>query len=174
MHRVKEFSVRGSWARRNRREASVSQAHRGGSPQYEAEALGDELELRLVCKVETANPIRSIKGRGTDYFMHRMGGEEGRLVCASAGNFGQGLAYAARKRGVLLTVFAAESTNPAKVKRMRRLGAEVRLEGADFDETKAAARAGLGKDLLCAEVLREELQREIAPRGERAEELSDG
>jgi hypothetical protein len=34
--------------------------------------------------------------------------------------------------------------------------------------------AGLGKDLLCAEVLREELQREIAPRGERAEELSDG
>ena len=30
-----------------------------GSPQYEAEALGDELGLSLVCKVETANPIRS-------------------------------------------------------------------------------------------------------------------
>jgi hypothetical protein len=26
-----------------------------GSPQYEAEAVGDELGLRLVCKVETAN-----------------------------------------------------------------------------------------------------------------------
>ena len=38
-----------------------------GSPQYEAEVLSDELELRLVCKVETANPIRSFKGRGTDY-----------------------------------------------------------------------------------------------------------
>jgi hypothetical protein len=34
--------------------------------------------------------------------------------------------------------------------------------------------AGLGKDLLCAEMLREELQREIAPPAERAEELSDG
>ena len=106
--------------------------------------------------------------------MHRIGGEEGWLVCASAGNFGQGLAYAARKRNVPLTVFAAESANPAKVEKMRWLSAEVRLEGADFDETKAAARAGLGKDLLCAEVLRKELQREIAPRGERAEELSDG
>jgi threonine dehydratase len=38
-----------------------------GSPQYEAEVLGDE--LRLVCKVETANPIRSFKGRGTDYLL---------------------------------------------------------------------------------------------------------
>jgi threonine dehydratase len=111
-----------------------------GSPQYEAQILGDELGLRLVCKVETTNPIRSFKGRGTDYFLHRMGGEEGRLVCASAGNFGQGLAHAARKRNVPLTVFAAENANRAKVEGMRRLGAEVRLEGEDFDGAKAAAR----------------------------------
>jgi len=111
-----------------------------GSPQYEAEALGDELGLRLVCKVETANPIRSFKGRGTDYLLYRLGCEVGRLVCASAGNFGQGLAYAARKRNVPLTVFAAQSANPAKVESMRRLGAEVRLEGEDFDEAKSAAR----------------------------------
>jgi threonine dehydratase len=116
------------------------------SPQYEAEAPGDELGLKLVCKVETANPIRSFKGRGTDYLLHRLGGEEGRLVCASAGNFGQGLAYAARKRGVPLTVFAAQSANPAKVESMRRLGAEVRLEGDDFDEAKAAARALAGSE----------------------------
>jgi threonine dehydratase len=113
-----------------------------GSPQYEAEALGDELGLRLVCKVEAVNPIRSFKGRGTDYLLHRLGGKHpGQLVCASAGNFGQGLAYAARKRNVPLTVFAAKTVNPHKVERMRRLGAEVRLEGEDFDEAKAAARA---------------------------------
>jgi threonine dehydratase len=111
------------------------------SPQYEAEALGDELGLRLVCKVETANPIRSFKGRGTDYLLHQLGNEAGRLVCASAGNFGQGLAYAARKRNVALTVLAAQSANPAKVEKMRRLGAEVHLEGEDLDEAKAAARA---------------------------------
>src|SRR3712207_6629431 len=66
------------------------------SPQYEVEALGDELGLRLVCKVETQNPIRSFKGRGTDNLLHRLEGEVRRLVCASAGNFGQGLAYAAK------------------------------------------------------------------------------
>jgi threonine dehydratase len=119
------------------------------SPQYEAEALGDELGLRLVCKVETANPIRSFKGRGTDYLLYRLGGKHlGRLVCASAGNFGQGLAYAARKRGVPLTVFAAENANPHKVESMRRLGTEVRLEGEDFDEAKAAARAFAGTEGL--------------------------
>jgi threonine dehydratase len=112
-----------------------------GSPQYEAEILGGELGLRLVCKVETANPIRSFKGRGTDYLLHRLGDEAWRLVCASAGNFGQGLAYAARKRNVPLTVFAAQSASPAKVDSMRRLGAEVRLGGEDFDEAKSAARA---------------------------------
>jgi threonine dehydratase len=111
------------------------------SPQYEAEALGDELRLRLVCKVEMANPIRSFKGRGTDYLLHRLGSGTEQLVCASAGNFGQGLAYAARKRNVPLTVFAAQSANPVKVESMRRFGAEVRLEGGDFDEAKAAARA---------------------------------
>jgi threonine dehydratase len=111
------------------------------SPQYEAGALGDELGLRLVCKVEMANPIRSFKGRGTDYLLHRLGDEAGRLVCASAGNFGQGLAYAARKRNVPLTVFASKNANLAKIESMRRLGAEVRLEGEDFDEAKAAARA---------------------------------
>ena len=116
------------------------------SPQYEVEALGDELGLRLVCKVETANPIRSFKGRGTDYLLHRLEREVGHLICASAGNFGQGLAYTARKRNVPLTVFAAESANPAKVESMRRLGAEVRLEGEDFDEAKAAARALAGSE----------------------------
>ena len=113
-----------------------------GSPQFEAEALGDKLGSRLVCKVETVNPIRSFKGRGTDYLLYRLRGErlEG-LVCASAGNFGQGLAYAARKSNTPLTVFAARGANPHKVERMRWFGAEVRLEGEDFDESKAAARA---------------------------------
>jgi Pyridoxal-phosphate dependent enzyme len=83
----------------------------------------------------------SRKRRGTDYLLYRLGGEAERLVCASAGNFAQGLAYAARKRNVPLTVFAARSANPAKVESMRRFGAEVRLEGEDFDEAKAAARA---------------------------------
>lgn len=111
------------------------------SPQYELDVLNDALGLRLVCKIETLNPIRSFKGRGTDYFVQSLGAADTPLVCASAGNFGQGLAYACRRRGLSLTVYAATHANPLKLERMRQLGAAVRLCGADFDAAKVAARA---------------------------------
>jgi len=110
------------------------------SPQFLAESLGERLGLSLVLKVECVNPIRSFKGRGTDYLMHRIGDRAQVFVCASAGNFGQGMAYAARKRGRRLIVFAAVTANALKVSRMRALGAEVVLAGADFDEAKTAGK----------------------------------
>jgi threonine dehydratase len=111
-----------------------------GTPQFSSDTLDDQLSLKLVCKVETLNPIRSFKGRGADYFLHKLDREAQWLVCASAGNFGQGLAYAARKRAIKLTVFAAETANPLKIERMRRLGADVVTAGHDFDSAKQAAR----------------------------------
>ncbi|HSX60810.1 MAG TPA: pyridoxal-phosphate dependent enzyme [Tahibacter sp.] len=112
------------------------------SPQYDNEALSDALGCRLLLKFELFNPIRCFKGRGADWYLRRRlaRGEQGALVCASAGNFGQALAYACRARGVALTVFAAGTANALKVARMRALGADVRLHGADFDAAKAAAR----------------------------------
>jgi threonine dehydratase len=117
------------------------------TPQFVSDALSERLGMRMLCKVETLNPIRSFKGRGTDYLLHRLaeedgaGGAEPELVCASAGNFGQGLAYAGRRRGRPVCVFAAETANPFKVDRMRQLGARVHLRGRDFDAAKDAARA---------------------------------
>ena len=111
-----------------------------GSPQYECEPLGLELGVRCVVKVETLNPIRSFKGRGAESFVARDAHGEA-LVCASAGNFGQAMAYACRSRAMSLIVFAAEDANRLKVERMRALGADVRLAGGDFDAAKAAARS---------------------------------
>lgn len=62
------------------------------------------------------------------------------LMCASAGNFGQAMAYACRARGVPLTVYAAEAANPLKIGRMRAMGATVVLAGEDFDAAKGLAR----------------------------------
>lgn len=109
------------------------------TPQFELDALNDTLGMRLVLKVETLNPIRSFKGRGTDLFVAQHV-SEGPFVCASAGNFGQGMAYACQKRGIPLTVFAAKKANPLKLGRMERLGATVTLAGHDFDAAKAAAK----------------------------------
>lgn len=113
-----------------------------GSPQLASEALSRAVGVELVVKVETLNPIRSFKGRGADYFMRcHVAGGGGAVVCASAGNFGQGMAYAAREHGVEVTVFASRNANALKLERMRALGADLRLEGEDFDAAKIAARA---------------------------------
>jgi len=110
------------------------------SPQFESQPLGELLGMKLVLKVETVNPIRSFKGRGADFFVSQLPAGQPRLVCASAGNFGQGMAYATRKRGLPLVVFAAENASPVKLDAMRRIGAEVRLHGEDLDEAKECAR----------------------------------
>jgi len=109
------------------------------TPQFVCEPLGDELGLRLALKIETMNPIRSFKGRGADLLVAQAP-DETHLICASAGNFGQAMAYACRKRGFNLTVYASIQANPLKVERMRSLGAHVVQTGDDFDAAKLAAR----------------------------------
>jgi threonine dehydratase len=99
------------------------------------------LGISLWLKDETGNPIRSFKGRGTSLFVARELSEATTLVAASAGNFGQGLAYAAVRAGHRVIVFAAETASPIKVEAMRRLGADVILHGPDLDAAKAEARA---------------------------------
>lgn len=111
------------------------------SPQFHAEPLDQPTCARVVVKVETINPIRCFKGRGAEFFVASDSQPREALVCASAGNFGQAMAFAARKRGIAITVFAAENVNPLKLERMRQLGATVELSGADFDAAKSAARA---------------------------------
>jgi len=109
------------------------------SPQFRAETLEPRLGCRLVVKVETLNPIRSFKGRGAEYLAAALEGRP-HLVCTTAGNFGQGMAFAARKRGLALTVFTSLHANPLKIERMRALGAEVRQVGEDFDAAHVAAQ----------------------------------
>jgi threonine dehydratase len=109
------------------------------SPQFFDEELCQALGNRVLVKVETANPLRSFKGRGADFFVRGLDART-HLVCASAGNFGQALAYAACNRGMKVDVFAAEDVNPMKVKRMESFGARVILRGASFDRAKIAAK----------------------------------
>jgi threonine dehydratase len=125
------------------------------TPQYHAESLDSILGCRLVVKVETLNPIRSFKGRGASYTLARLA-KAGPLICASAGNFGQAMAYACRSHGVPLIVYASVNANPLKVERMRALGADVRLHGDDFDAAKVEAkRVAAAQELVFIEDSRE-------------------
>ena len=112
------------------------------SPQFECDSLNDALGCRVLLKIETAKPIRSFKGRGADFFLQEAArsGDQRPLVCSSAGNFGQAMAYAARKQRRRVVVYAAQNASPMKLERMRRLGADVRLAGEDFDAAKHEAK----------------------------------
>jgi threonine dehydratase len=107
--------------------------------QYEDGSLNAALRRRVLVKVETANPIRSFKGRGADFFARSLDARQ-KIVCASAGNFGQAMAYVGRRRGIPVEVFVARDVNPAKAERMRALGAKVILCDGDFDAAKVNAR----------------------------------
>ncbi len=109
------------------------------TPQYESEALSATLGARVTIKIETLNPIRSFKGRGASHFVSSLE-SSAKLVCGSAGNFGQAMAYACRAKGIDLTVFASVNANPLKLERMRALGANVILHGQDFDAAKLEAK----------------------------------
>ena len=111
--------------------------------------LDEDSGARLALKVETLNPIRSFKGRGAVTWMREAGAGESGVVCASAGNFGQGLAYAARGAGMRCHVFVGAAANPGKVEAMRRLEARVEVGGADYDAAIDTAR-----DFAAAEGLR--------------------
>ena len=126
------------------------------TPLFASNLLGAAVGCRVTVKVECVNPIRSFKARGACWFGARRGPEAvARLrdlpegtpgwVTGSAGNFGQGLAWAARRSGIPLTVFSSLQANPDKVRAMRKLGAEVRLVGEDFDAAKEAALVHAGE-----------------------------
>ena len=109
------------------------------TPQFISESLSELFSCRVVLKVETLNPIRSFKGRGADFLLSTAD-QNTPIICASAGNFGQAMAYACRKRGVQLTVYASIHANPLKIERMKALGADVILQGNDFDSAKLEAK----------------------------------
>lgn len=111
------------------------------SPILENHELSQAVGTRLLCKDETRNAVGSFKGRGTDSFSGSLTPEVSSLVTASAGNFGLALAYAAKRRGIRVTVFAAETASAMKLDRIRSTGAELKLAGRDFDEAKDHARA---------------------------------
>jgi len=82
-------------------------------------------DIRL--KLETLQPINAYKLRGAANAVAALSDAERRrgVWTISAGNAGQGVAYAARQFGVPCTVVAIETAPQAKLDRMRALGAKL-------------------------------------------------
>jgi threonine dehydratase len=111
------------------------------TPALPCPPLGQVLGCSVMLKVEILNPVGSFKGRGTEAVTavaQRTGASH--LVCASAGNLGQALAYSGSRRDLAVTVVAARTANPLKLRQMAAFGAEIRLEGEDIEDARLLAR----------------------------------
>ena len=112
------------------------------TPLYRCEALEPELGCAVSIKLETANPVRSFKGRGTEVVASLLAGGDSRaVVCASAGNLGQALAWSGRGRGLDVTVVASRFATAAKLDRIRALGADLELVDGDHEMARERAAA---------------------------------
>nr|WP_226368243.1 threonine ammonia-lyase IlvA [Pseudonocardia sp. ICBG162] len=108
--------------------------------------LSDALGGEVWVKREDLQPVRSYKIRGAYNLIAQLP-EADRLagvVCASAGNHAQGVAFACQRLGVTGRVYLPGTTPRQKRDRVARLGrdaVEVRVVGNTYDEAAAAARA---------------------------------
>src|SRR5438309_8640878 len=97
------------------------------TPLVRLELGPDFPDIRL--KLENLQPINAYKLRGAANAVAMLSDAERKrgVWTISAGNAGQGVAYAARKAGVPSTVVAIETAPAAKLERMRALGAKLVL-----------------------------------------------
>jgi threonine dehydratase len=105
------------------------------SPLEPARRLSRRLDNSVLLKREDLQSIFSFKLRGAYNKIAQLSETVARrgVICASAGNHAQGVALAARKRGVPALIVMPQITPQIKVQAVVDLGGEVTLHGDDYD-----------------------------------------
>ncbi|MCX7550297.1 threonine ammonia-lyase IlvA [Xanthomarina sp. F2636L] len=108
------------------------------------ENLSEEFTAQVYLKREDLQPVRSYKLRGAYNKMVSLSEKEKSkgIVCASAGNHAQGVAYACNKLNIKGTIFMPVTTPTQKIKQVNLFGkdkVEVVLKGDTFDEASVKA-----------------------------------
>ncbi|CAM03625.1 L-threonine ammonia-lyase [Saccharopolyspora erythraea NRRL 2338] len=117
----------------------------GPSPLHRSERLSERYGLDVWLKREDQLAVRSYKARGAYNLIAQLSPEERErgVVCASAGNHGQGVALACASLGVRARVYLPRTTPRQKRDKVRSFGGEhVRMivEGDTYDDAAAAAK----------------------------------
>jgi threonine dehydratase len=110
------------------------------TPLFHSPSLSRRLGCAVHVKCENLSPIRSFKARGAIYCLSRLGPEVAGVICASTGNHGQGMAYAARLFNRRAVVYVPETTTARKMAAIQHFGAELRVAGHNLSEANAEAK----------------------------------
>jgi threonine dehydratase len=117
------------------------------TPLEAAPRLSRRLDNRVLFKREDLQPVFSFKIRGAYNKIAQLSATAAQrgVICASAGNHAQGVALAARTRGIDAVVVMPITTPEIKVQAVADLGAEIVLHGDDYDAANEHA-IGLARD----------------------------
>jgi threonine dehydratase len=105
------------------------------SPLESAPRLSRRVGNSVFFKREDLQPVFSFKLRGAYNKIAHLSESVAKrgVICASAGNHAQGVALAARRRGIPAVIVMPQTTPNIKVNAVRDLGGEVMLHGDDYD-----------------------------------------
>ena len=106
------------------------------TPILASRTLSEVVGREVFLKAEMFQKVGSYKVRGPLNVLANMPAErkERGIICSSAGNHAQGVAFAARMHRIPATVVMAENASPGKVQATRDYGAEVILHGRIWDD----------------------------------------
>jgi threonine dehydratase len=112
------------------------------TPLEVATALSARLGNQIWLKREDLQPVFSFKLRGAYNKISRMSASqlERGVICASAGNHGQGVALAAQRRGLRAIVVMPGTTPSIKVQAIQALGGETISHGLTYDDAYRHAK----------------------------------
>lgn len=107
--------------------------------------LSERYRASIYLKREDLQPVRSYKIRGAYYFLNQLdpAAKAKGVVCASAGNHAQGVAFSCQKLQIKGYIYMPADTPEQKVLRVKDFGqdwVEIILAGSNFDEALGAAR----------------------------------
>ena len=112
------------------------------TPLIHSTVLSHMLHTDVYLKTEFHQKTGSFKIRGAYHKIRSMPNEEKRhgVVAASAGNHAQGVAYASSLEGIPCTIVMPKNASPAKVAATKSYGANVILDGTNYEESFARAQ----------------------------------
>ena len=112
------------------------------TPLIHSPTFSDLTNSEIYLKEEFRQKTGSFKIRGAYYKIKSLSEEEKKqgVVAASAGNHAQGVALASSLENISCTIVMPKNASPAKVAATRGYGANVILEGINYDESYAKAK----------------------------------
>jgi threonine dehydratase len=117
--------------------------HMPPTPQYSWPLLNQRLGTEVWVKHENHTPVGAFKIRGALVYLSELIKQQPRpgcVVAATRGNFGQGIAMAARLYGVKTIIVVPHGNSPEKNRAMQAQGAILDEHGEDFQAAFQFAR----------------------------------